>query len=81
MKHACTIPNLAIAWALERPAVAAVVVGARDDSHVLENLRALGVSLDREDHALIERLQAEAEGPAGDCYYRERLYATGGGEE
>jgi len=32
-------------------------------------------------HALIERLLAEAEGPAGDCYYRERLYATGGGEE
>jgi aryl-alcohol dehydrogenase-like predicted oxidoreductase len=81
VKHGCTIPNLAIAWALERRAVAAVVVGARDDSHVLENLRALEVRLDREDHALVERLLGEAEGPAGDCYCRERLYATGGGEE
>ena len=79
VKHGCTIPNIAIAWVLERRGVAAVIVGARDSSHVLENLASLTLRLDHDDHTLIDRVLADAKGPSGDCYYLERVYATGGG--
>jgi aryl-alcohol dehydrogenase-like predicted oxidoreductase len=53
--HGCTPAQVAIAWLLQRPAPPAVIpiVGARHEEQIVENLGALGVTLDPE---AVERL-------------------------
>ena len=72
LKHGCTVANVAARWVMDKPGVAAILVGARDASHVLDNLRTFDVRLDAEDVALIERILAPMEGPRGDCGQLER---------
>jgi aryl-alcohol dehydrogenase-like predicted oxidoreductase len=40
-----TVPQVAIAWLLTRPTVASVIVGARTEAQLRENLGAVGWSL------------------------------------
>ncbi|CAN5901002.1 aldo/keto reductase [soil metagenome] len=40
-----TIPQIAINWLLQRPTVASVVIGARDESQLRQNLAAIGWNL------------------------------------
>ncbi|MDE5442864.1 aldo/keto reductase [Bradyrhizobium sp. CSA207] len=40
-----TVPQIAIAWLLSRPSVSSVIIGARDEAQLRDNLGALGWSL------------------------------------
>ncbi|MGB8366678.1 MAG: aldo/keto reductase [Rhizomicrobium sp.] len=40
-----TIPQIAIAWLLSRPTVSSVIIGARDETQLRDNLNAVGLSL------------------------------------
>jgi aryl-alcohol dehydrogenase-like predicted oxidoreductase len=49
-----TIPQIAINWLLQRPTVASVIVGARDELQLRDNLGALGWTLTSEQTARLE---------------------------
>jgi aryl-alcohol dehydrogenase-like predicted oxidoreductase len=71
-RHGVGIGTVAIRWALDRPGVAAVIVGARDASHLADTLAVFALRLDDADRAAIEAALADAPGPAGDCFALER---------
>jgi diketogulonate reductase-like aldo/keto reductase len=52
--------------------VAAVIVGARNQSHALANAKIMDVALDAEDRARIAAVIAQSSGPLGDVYALER---------
>lgn len=53
-----TVPQVALNWLLQRPSVANIVIGARDEKQLQDNLGALGWSLDA---AQIARLDAASQ--------------------
>ncbi|MCU0960885.1 MAG: aldo/keto reductase [Pirellulaceae bacterium] len=53
-----TVPQIAINWLLQRPSVASVVIGARDEAQLRENLGAVGWSLSSEHVALLDAVSA-----------------------
>ena len=57
---------------LQQPGVPAVIVGARNASHVADHRRLFGFQLDESDLAAIDGLLAEGKRPKGDCYSWER---------
>ncbi len=63
---------VAIRWVLDRPGVAAAIVGARYADALPATLQALQVQLQPQDHAAIDALLAQAPGPAGEPYALER---------
>jgi aryl-alcohol dehydrogenase-like predicted oxidoreductase len=75
-KHGVSIPNVAMRYVLEKPAVAGVIIGARlgISQHVAENSRTFDFQLDREDYAKIHSVTDrsnnlfEAIGDCGDEY-------------
>lgn len=70
-RHGVSIANVAVRWTLERPGVAAAIVGALDAGHLEDNLRVFDLELDDED---VERLAPfVGAGPAGDVYAAERV--------
>jgi aryl-alcohol dehydrogenase-like predicted oxidoreductase len=71
-KHGVSLTTVGFRYVLDRPAVAGVIVGARDARHLDENLRALDLRLDDEDLGLIEDVIGRREGPNGDTYALER---------
>lgn len=72
-KHGATIGTVAIRWVLDQPGVGAVIVGARDTTHLAPTLAAVALRLDDDDRARIAAHHAAAPGPAGDCYALERV--------
>ncbi len=48
------IPRVALNWLLQRPTVATIIVGARDESQLIENIRAVGWSLTAEQVATLD---------------------------
>jgi aryl-alcohol dehydrogenase-like predicted oxidoreductase len=50
-----SIPQIALNWLLRRPSVANVIVGARNEAQLVENLGAVGWALDAEHVALLEQ--------------------------
>ena len=71
-KHGVDPATVAMRWVLERPGVAAVIVGARNVSHLAANEAVLDLKLDAEDFAAIETVAARGQGPRGDTYALER---------
>jgi aryl-alcohol dehydrogenase-like predicted oxidoreductase len=71
-KHACDLSSVASAYILGKPQVAGVIVGARNRSHLAENLRIMDLQLDSKDIAAIDAVLASAPGPKGDVYGLER---------
>jgi aryl-alcohol dehydrogenase-like predicted oxidoreductase len=71
-KHGVSLTTVGARYVLDRPAVAGVIVGARDASHLAENLRVFDIRLDEEDLRLIEAVIDRREGPTGDTYALER---------
>ena len=69
-RHATDIATIASAAMLNRPAVAAVIVGARNRSHLARNVAISNVSLSATDLAEIEA--ANGQTPEGDTYTLER---------
>ncbi|HLT89927.1 MAG TPA: aldo/keto reductase, partial [Woeseiaceae bacterium] len=53
-----TVPQVAINWLLQRPTVASVLIGARDERQLRENLGAVGWSLSAEQVAKLDRVSA-----------------------
>jgi aryl-alcohol dehydrogenase-like predicted oxidoreductase len=53
-----TVPQIAINWLLQRPTVASVLIGARDEHQLRDNLKATGWSLTREQIAKLDAASA-----------------------
>ncbi|HEV7776509.1 MAG TPA: aldo/keto reductase [Luteibacter sp.] len=53
-----TIPQIALNWLLQRPTVANVIVGARDEAQLRENLGAVGWSLTAEQMSRLDEASA-----------------------
>src|SRR5690606_8886704 len=53
-----SVPQVAINWLLQRPTVASVLIGARDERQLRENLGAAGWSLSAEQVAKLDRASA-----------------------
>jgi aryl-alcohol dehydrogenase-like predicted oxidoreductase len=71
-KHATDIASIATRVILDRPGVAAAIVGATNASHLPSHLRLGTIELDSEDHAQIHRILTGRTGPVGDVYALER---------
>jgi aryl-alcohol dehydrogenase-like predicted oxidoreductase len=71
-RHRVGIGAVATRWVLDRPAVAGVIVGARDARHLAATLQADRLRLDAADRAAIDAVLAERQGPAGDTFALER---------
>jgi len=77
-KHGVSLPNVAVRYILDRPAVAGVIIGVRLGvaDHRADNARAFDVILDAEDHARIEAVLSKSRdlyqliGDCGDEYRR-----------
>ncbi|AEG91837.1 aldo/keto reductase [Ramlibacter tataouinensis] len=71
-RHGVDIAAVATRWVLERPHVAAAIVGARYAAHLPQHLKVFDFALSDADHAAIDRLLAQCPGPQGDTYTLER---------
>ena len=49
-----TVPQIALNWLLHRPTVATIIIGARDEQQLRQNLGAIGWSLTREQIAALD---------------------------
>jgi aryl-alcohol dehydrogenase-like predicted oxidoreductase len=65
-----TVPQVALNWVLQRPTVCSVVIGARTEMQLRENLGVVGWSLDR---AHIEKLDAASAVRPTYPYWHQRL--------
>jgi len=71
-RHRSDIATIASAVALTWPGVAAVIVGARNRSHLRSNLAISDVALTADDHALIATVLGQAQELDGDVFALER---------
>jgi len=71
-KHNTSIANIASRWVLESPVVPAVILGARNASHIQDHLAIFSFSLDADDRASIAAALARGEQPTQDAYTWER---------
>jgi hypothetical protein len=62
------LSSVATRWVLDRPGVAAAIVGARYARHLLRMLEVFDLALDDADRARIGAILAEAPGPPGPVY-------------
>ncbi|MEI9916160.1 MAG: aldo/keto reductase [Methylovirgula sp.] len=67
-----TIPQIALNWLLQRPTVATVIIGARNEEQLKQNLGAVGWSLTPEQ---VKKLDAASERPLTYPYWHQRLFA------
>ncbi len=72
-KHRASVANVAVRWVLDRPGVAAVILGAASAAHAEDNLRVFDLELDRDDRERIDERLADMRSPPGDVYSVERL--------
>ena len=83
-KHGVSIPNVAVRWVLDQPAVAAVIVGARlgEREHRRDNLAVFEFSLDEEDRQRIAAAAGRMRAIPGDCgdEYRRAPLLTASGD-
>jgi aryl-alcohol dehydrogenase-like predicted oxidoreductase len=71
-KHDASIAAIATRWVLDRDPVGGVIIGARSEAHLHDNLGVFEISLDRDDHEQIDAILACAEGPEGEPFQLER---------
>jgi aryl-alcohol dehydrogenase-like predicted oxidoreductase len=71
-RHATDIATIASRSVLERPQVAAVIVGARSREHLAANLAISAIRLSAADHAEIAAVLSRRKGPDGDTFALER---------
>jgi len=71
-RHGTDIATVASAAMLARPGVAAVIVGARNRTHLASNLRIASLTLTAEDHAAIDAVLIRSRPLDGDVYALER---------
>ncbi len=71
-RHGVGLGSVAIRHVLDRPQVAAVIVGATSVAHLASTLQSLSLTLDAEDVRAIGEVLAQAAGPGGEVYALER---------
>ena len=71
-RHGVRIATVATRWVLDRPGVAAAIVGARYADYLADTLAVFALQLDAQDHNLLAPILAAHPGPAGDTYTLER---------
>jgi aryl-alcohol dehydrogenase-like predicted oxidoreductase len=69
----CGIGAVAVAWVLQRPQVAAAIVGARHRAHLEATAAAASLVLDAAEVAAIDHAIGEGEAVPGDVYALERV--------
>lgn len=57
-KHGATVPQVALAWLLSRPAVSSVIIGAKTVAQLYDNLGATRLTLDADDLKALEEVSA-----------------------
>ena len=72
-KHRTTIAAVAMRYVLQKPQVAAVIVGARNSAHLAATIASQALSFDNEDSAWIAEVTQRSQGPVGDTYTLERM--------
>ncbi|GAQ82385.1 oxidoreductase [Klebsormidium nitens] len=65
-KHSTDVANVSSKWVLQRPTVAAIIIGARNANHVEDHRRLFTFELDGEDLATIDVVLAKGRKPQGD---------------
>lgn len=68
----CSIANIAQRYVLETPAVAAVLIGVRNQDHIAENVRTHAFTLTQGERDTIDAVVAKRKGPQGDVWDIER---------
>ncbi len=71
-KHGVSLSTVATRWVLDRPQVAAAIVGARYARHLPQTVEVFDVTLDDADHGAIGALLDRAPGPQGSVFALER---------
>jgi len=83
-RHGVSIANVATRWALDQPAVAAIIVGARlgERQHCEDNRAAFSLALDDADRSEIGAAMARSRPLFGDCgdEYRKPPFLTASGD-
>jgi aryl-alcohol dehydrogenase-like predicted oxidoreductase len=67
-----TIPQVALNWVLQRPSVSTVIIGARNEQQLRDNLGAIGWSLSA---AQTAKLDAASDTTAGYPYWHQRQFS------
>lgn len=67
-----TVPQIALNWLLQRPTVSSVIIGARNEEQLRQNLGAVGWNLTTEQ---VARLDAASEVPLTYPYWHQRGFA------
>ena len=71
-KHGASLSSVATRWVLDRPQVAAAIVGARYARHLPQTLEIFGFQLDAEDQNAIQAVLDAASSPKGPVFGLER---------
>ena len=71
-KQGKTVPQIALNWLLQRPTVANVIIGARNEEQLRQNLGAVGWNLTPEQ---VAKLDAASELPAAYPYWHQVQFA------
>src|SRR3989344_600374 len=72
-RYRVSIANVGTRFVLDKPQVAAVIIGARNMNHLQDNLNTFNFSLDIKDMELLSKIFKKAKGPLGDTYDLERI--------
>ena len=72
-RHGVGVGAVAIRWLLDRPQVAAAIIGVRHAGHLNDTLAALSIHVTDEDVSVLRRVTEQARGPEGDVYSLERM--------
>jgi aryl-alcohol dehydrogenase-like predicted oxidoreductase len=70
-----TVPQIALNWLLRRPTVSSVIIGARDESQLHENLGAVGWRLDADQIARLDAVTAREAPYPYFPYFRQEGFA------
>ncbi len=71
-KHGVSIATVALRWVLDRPAVAAPIVGVSRRDRAAQNLAVFSLALDDDDRRNIDAVLSRRSGPPGDVFDLER---------
>lgn len=71
-RHGVPVSAVATRWVLDRPTVAAAIVGARYARHLPDSLLVFGLMLGADDRAAIDAVLDRHAGPRGDTFELER---------
>jgi aryl-alcohol dehydrogenase-like predicted oxidoreductase len=70
-----TVPQIAINWLLQRPTVSSVIIGARNEAQLRDNLGAVGWSLTAEQMQRLDAASATTPAYPYFPYYRQEGFA------